>query len=397
MSNSPIPEHVPAKLVRDFNYADIGENRDIDAHFAALHAGPDIFYSPQHGGHWVVTRFEDMDHVLSTPGDFSSRHQSLPVNPIVIPLLEYDGVRHAELRQVLAPFFSPRSISDLEGISRRLTTKLIEGFYTDGECEFVSQFSQRMPIMILMNLLALREEDRPYLLKISEDIVRSADPATQNAAFARVGEYIATQVLPDRIANPGGDIFSAMLSARVDGGRPLTNEEIVGFGTLLIAAGLDTVASMLGFIAKFLAEHPSHRRQIVEDPAIINDALEEMMRRFHISNISRVVAHDLEYKGVQMRAGDLVLVPTTAAGIDERRFKDPFTVNFARGDKRTLVFGRGPHQCIGSFLARTELRVFLQEWTKRIPDFAIKEGAEPIAVPGKANGMRWLPLVWDVA
>jgi len=104
----------------------------------------------------------------------------------------------------------------------------------------------------------------------------------------------------------------------------------------------------------------------------------------------------MEYKGVQLKAGDLILTPTAAAGIDPKRYADPYKVDFKRGDKRSLVFGRGPHQCIGSFLARTELRVFLQEWLKRIPDFSIKAGETPIAVPGKANGMRYLPLTWSV-
>lgn len=395
MTANTVPGHVPQELVRDFNYVDMRGETDVYEHFRKLHDEPEIFFSPYHGGHWVVSRFDDLEYVLSNAEHFSNRHQSIPVNPIVLPLLEYDGAMHAEFRQVLAPFFSPKSISGLEQTSRNLTVELINGFYANGECEFVRDFSQLMPIMILMSLLGLSDEDRPYLLRISEDIVRSGDPATQGAAFERVAEYIGGRVIPARTANPGDDIFSAILAAKVCGGRSITPEEVVGFGSLLIAAGLDTVASMLGFITQFLAESPEHRRQLVDNPGLINDALEEMMRRFHIANVARVVAHDMEYKGVQLKAGDLILTPTAAAGIDPARYSDPFKVDFKRGDKRSLVFGRGPHQCIGSFLARTELRVFLQEWLKRIPDFSIKAGETPIAVPGKANGMRYLPLTWS--
>jgi len=397
MSMASVPEHVPPELVRDFNYVDMRGEVDVYEHFRKLHDEPDVFYTPHHGGHWVVSRYEDIKHVLTNAEDFSNKHQSLPKNPIVLPLLEYDGELHADFRKVLAPFFAPKSIGALEHISRELTNSLIDGFQADGKCEFVHQFSQRMPIMILMNLLALPSEDTPYLLKISEDIVRSGDPALQDAAFQRVGAYLAERVIPLRRAQPGSDIFSAIVQAKVEGGRLMSDFEVVGFGTLLIAAGLDTVASMLGFVTKFLAESPAHRRQLTADPSLINEALEELMRRFSIANVSRVVIRDMEYKGVHFKAGDCILTPTSAAGIDPRRYPDPLTVDFKRQDKKGMVFGGGAHQCIGAFLARTELRVFLHEWLRRIPEFSIAPGETPVSVPGKANGMRYLPLVWEAA
>ena len=131
--------------------------------------------------------------------------------------------------------------------------------------------------------------------------------------------------------------------------------------------------------------------------ALIKPAIEELMRRHHIANVSRVVTDDIDYKGVTMKAGDMVLTATTLAGLDERRFPAPFTVDFDRPDKRHLVFGKGVHTCIGAFLARTELNVFLSEWLARIPDFAIAPGEKPIALSGRANAVSYLPLVWDMA
>lgn len=396
MTASEIPSHVPAELVRDFDFVDMRGGKDVYAHFAALHAEPDIFYTPHHGGHWVATRYQDMEAILTDNIAFSSRHQTVPPMPITLTLIEWDGELHADARKVLAPFFSPKSVSNLEEVARNLTISLIEGFHERGECEFVQEFALKMPIIIVMSLMGLPDEDTPYLMEISEDIVRSTDPAVQAAAFQRVFDYIAHDVMPKRRAAPGNDIFSAILGARIAGGRPFTDEEIISFGAVLIAAGLDTVASTLGFLTKFLAENAGHRHALVEDPKLINDALEEMMRRFHLANIARVVARDMEYKGLIFKAGDRILIPTSAAGIDANRYPDPFKVDFGRGDKKTLVFGRGPHQCIGSFLARTELRVFLQEWLKRIPDFSIKPGETPVAVAGKANCVRYLPIVWPV-
>ncbi|MFA5524986.1 MAG: cytochrome P450 [Tissierellales bacterium] len=395
MNAQTVPPHVPPHLVRNFDYFHPGEGIDIYQGFKEVQdAEPSIFYSPLHGGHWVVTRYNEMSEIFENAADFSNRHQTVPKNPLVLPLLEYDGDIHRDFRRLLLPFFTPKSIRHLETVSRDLTISLIDNFYDKGECDFVAEFTLKMPIMILMSLLGLPPEDTPYLLPISEDIVRSGDPQVQEAAFARVFEYIATQVIPKRRANPGDDIFSALIAGTVEDGRPLTDEEIMGVGGVLIAAGLDTVAGMLGFIAIFLAENPDHRKQLVDDPSLINKALEEMLRRHHLANVARMVTRDLDFHGVQMKAGDCVLLATSLAGIDDQRYENPMEVDFDRVDNQKIVFGRGPHQCIGSFLARTELRVFLQEWLKRIPDFSIKPGETPVIVAGKANSVRYLPLVW---
>jgi cytochrome P450 len=191
-------------------------------------------------------------------------------------------------------------------------------------------------------------------------------------------------------------MISAIVHGKVDGGRAPTEAEILGLCTLLIVGGLDTVASMMGFVTAFLARHPDHRQQLLDDPKIIPQALEELFRRHGISNVGRTVIRDMDYKGVYFRAGDFVLAPTAAAGLDERHYPDAMRVDFQRVDKKHLVFGKGPHLCIGSYLARTEIRVFLNEWLKRIPHFRIKSEEEVRAQPGKANRITNLPLAWDV-
>lgn len=110
--------------------------------------------------------------------------------------------------------------------------------------------------------------------------------------------------------------------------------------------------------------------------------------------MSRAVRHDLSFRGVAMRAGDMVLTPTSMSSVDEREYADPLTVDFARANKRSLVFGNGPHQCIGAFLARTEIRVFLKRWLGRIPEFGIARGTAPSMVAGRANAVHRLDLSW---
>ena len=397
MTTSPIPAHVPRHLVRDFNYANLEGEKDIFEFYGRLHEGPDIFYTPHHGGHWVATRYEDMEHILSNAADFSSRHVTIPYPPINVPLLESDGALHTALRSLLQPYFTTKSIGALEKIATDLTVSLIDGIHGKGECEFTQEFALKMPIIIVMNLCELPDEDRAYLIQISDDMVRSVNTAIQNAAFARVFEYFQTKIIPARRANPGKDMISAIVHGKIEGGRNLTDMEALGLCSLLIAGGLDTVASMLGFIALFLARHPEHRAQLVADPSLIPTASEELMRRHQITGTGRIVARDIEYKGIALKEGDFILAPTALAGIDERRYPDARRVDFNRADKKHLVFGRGPHQCIGSYLARTEIKVFLAEWLKRIPHFAVKEGEEPLIIPGKANRVAYLPLTWPVA
>jgi cytochrome P450 len=398
MTVANIPTHVPPELVRHFNYLDQGAETDVFMHFKKLHDGPDFFYTPENGGHWVATRYEDMERILENKEkQFCSYHSSLPKHPFRFPLVEMDGPSHTDLRTILAPFFTPRSIGNLEQKARDLTISLIDGFYAQGECDFTRDFAQKMPIIILMSVLNLPSEDTPYLLDLTETIVRGGDqPEKQQAAYALLADYIGAKVLPARRAAPGNDVFTAFVERTIEDGRQLTEEELRALGVLLIAAGLDTVASMLGFVTMFLAQHPAHRQQLIDNPERIGPAIEELMRRHHLASIARMVVADMDYKGIALKAGDMILISTPAAGIDPRRYPDPFTVDFDRKDAKTLVFGRGPHQCVGAFLARTELRVFLTEWLKRIPHFEIRAGATPSTAVGKVIAVRSLPLTWKV-
>lgn len=392
-----VPEHVPAGLVRDFDYVDMQGETDVFERFKKLHEGPDIFYTPHYGGHWVVTRHQDMDHILFNAKDFSNRHSTIPRQPIRIPLAESDAPIHGDYRKLLQPFFIQNNVNVLEPRIRELTNSLIDGFYATGECEFTQDFALKMPIHITMNLMGLPLEDMSFMLSVSEAILHSVDPRQKAETYGKVFQYLAEKILPQRKANPGDDMISAIVHGRVDGGRATTDEETLGLCAALIAGGLDTVPNMLSFMAMFLARNPAHRQQLNDDPSLVPDAVEELIRRHHIGNFTRVVIRDMEYKGVQFKAGEIVMTPTTLAGIDERRYPDALTVDFKRADKKHIAFGRGPHQCIGLLLARCELRGFLAEWMKRIPHFAIKAGEQPVVAAAAVNHILHLPLTWKVA
>jgi cytochrome P450 len=389
-----VPAHVPDHLVRDFDYLNTGGEPDFYVAHKRAQDDADVFWTPRHGGHWVVTRYADMHEIIGDARRFSSSCSSLPRSPTRLLLLESDPPIHTDYRRIFLPFLTPGAVGRLEQRVREVTVSLIEGFRGDGGCDFTAGFAEQMPVVIVMSLLDLPPDDQPRLVEIADGMVRGGDEAALQRAFTGLAEYVAGEVLPARRARAGTDIFSAMLAGRVEGGRALGEAELVTLGCLMVAAGLETVASMLGFVALFLAEHPDHRRRLVAHPASVPEALEELMRRFHITVSARVVTGDCAVGGAAFRAGDVVQLLGTVAGLDERRYPDPWTVDFSRPEKRHLVFGRGPHQCVGAFLARTELTVWLQEWLARIPEFGVAEGMTPVLVPGKTCGMRSLKLAW---
>jgi len=396
---STIPDHVPADRVIDFDYYNFVSG-DVDLHLEwnKLHGAPDIFWTPRNEGHWVATRADDIEEIFKDSTRFtSSLGQSIPIKqkPFAFPPVEFDPPHHAEYRRLMVPFFAPKAIGDLEKRARQLTIELIESFVAKGECEFYGDFALHMPIGIFMSLVALPDSDRTTLLRLANTVVRSSDMNEVQQAFAATWEYLAHKIAA-RHAHPGSDMISALANGSAFG-RPLTQEEMLGMGSVALFGGLDTVAATLTFVAHFLANSPQHRQQIISDPAIIPRAVEELLRRFSVANLARTVAQDLEYKGIRMKKGDPILVPSVLGSLDDRRFADALTVDFERKDSnKHLTFGSGAHRCIGSLLARTELKVFLEEWLKRIPDFTVTPGKRPVSKSGSVMAMIELPLSWSV-
>jgi cytochrome P450 len=390
------PTHVPPELVRDFDFLRMQGESDVHRWFKSLHDGPDLFWTPRQGGHWVATRFDDVEAILENDAAFSSEHASLPHagKPFRLPLFESDEPLHGDYRRLLTPFFTPRAIADLEPRAREITVRLIDGFLARGSCEFMSEFALRMPIGIFMKMVDLPESDREGLLAIVNDAVRGTTPEVQMAAHQKAFAYMSG-VFEQRRARPGDDLLSALAQGTVENGRPLSTQELCALGVFFIVAGLDTVAGALGFSMRFLALSPSHRRQIASDPSVIPEAVDELLRRHGIANVARVCRQDTVLGGVTIKAGDAMLIATALPGLDDRRFADPMAVDFSRANKKSLIFGRGPHVCIGQLLARVELKVFLQEWFARIPEFRIPDDAEVVAAPGLANAVLRLPLAWS--
>jgi cytochrome P450 len=400
MSAIVVPAHVPPGQVIDFDLYDFPvDGLEYQSSMRALFQGnpAEVLWTPRNGGHWIVKTNADVAKVLADNEHFSSRRITVGAyddsRPPLVPL-QLDPPHHAPYRALLQAALSPKAVGMLGERARELSIELIDGFKHDGHCEFIGQFAQHLPIAIFMEIVGLPAEDRPYLTEIAETAMRGATEAERNAAGARLMGYGMAKVA-ERRANPGNDLISTIVQAEIEG-KPIEDFPLTGMILLLLLGGLDTVASTLGFYAQFLATHPEHRRELVENPDLIPNANEELLRRFPIAILAREVKADVELFGVTMKAGEMVMVPTPMDGLDEDKFSDPLTVDFHRDRPgANSTFGGGVHRCVGSMLARTELRIFLEEWLKRIPDFAIKPGTNPKVSARTVATITQLELVWD--
>ena len=403
--NAPLaarPDNVPAELVVDFDILDPPGGKD-DVHLAwkALHKGPDIVWTPRHKGHWLVTRGDDIEFFQKNYDPFSMTEASfqnalMPEGSKIYRALPLDAdpPEHTDLRALVTPFLTPKYVGDLEGAVRKLAVELIDGFQARGECEFVRDFALQLPIAIFLALTDLPASDRLKLLEWTEYVTRGTSLEQRMEGFMRMDEYVG-RLIAERRAKPGKDLISAIVTAHVYG-RPINQEEVTAMCRTVLFGGLDTVASTMGFIAHFLATHPEHLQDLVANPQLIPNAVDEFMRRFGVSATGRVLTRDFDYKGVHFKQGDRVFVFGALYGLDDRKFENPLEVDFRRRNPIHAAFGNGVHRCPGSYLARTELRLFLEEWLKRIPEFHVKCGDKASFSPGQVNSVRYLPLQWDV-
>jgi cytochrome P450 len=401
MNEAERPAHVPPDRVVPFDiYSVPNSDEDIQLAFRAFQQNcPDIFWTPANGGHWVATRADLIEQIQKDPARFSHRRITLPPMPDTVPKqipLELDPPVHGGYRRPLMQSLLPKIINALEPNIRQRTIELIEGFLGRGECEFIEEFAGVLPVSVFLEMVSLPQADRDFLREIAERATRGQTNEVRVQANSDLGSYLAPYVSARR-EQPGDDLLSTLVNTEIDGTK-IPFEEAMSFAILVMFGGLDTVASMLGFVARFLALNPGHRREIVErldDAAFLRHAIEELVRRHGIANTARVVVHDTELDGVQLKAGDMILPPNMLVGLDERRVEDPLRVDFARPFPiRHAAFGNGAHTCPGAVLARRELQVFLEEWLRRIPDFEVKPGTKPVLATGMVNGVLKLELVW---
>lgn len=395
------PDHVPAELVRDFDIYNVpGGDADPQAGFYSVREeNPAIFWTPFNGGHWVATHADDIHVMQRDTQRFSYRNVTIPPLPEGTPRfvpLEVDPPENAQYRRPLLKALTPKFVREVETTVRQIAADTIERLAPQGECEFTGAFAKVLPIHLFLSLVDIPLTDKDELLELAENGLRPKNIDDRTQAQAAMAAYLARYV-KERRENPGEDLLSTVVNIPINGER-ISEQEAISYASNIMFGGLDTVAAMLAYFAKFLAEHPEHRREVVEnldDREFLNEVIEELIRRYGLANTARVVTADMEYNGIHFRAGDRVLPPNLLVGLDPDLNPDPLAVDFHRENRTHAAFGNGAHACPGAILARRELRVFLEEWLSRIPEFRIKPGTKPVLVTGQVIGMPKLHLEWS--
>ena len=370
---------------------------------ALRETGPVVSLGPM--GCVITTREAALD-AFRQPEIFSSAAtvDSLPLGSVrpLIPL-QIDPPEHLKYRKLLDPLFAPRNLAELEQPVAALVHDLIDQFIDRGECDFSTEFSVPLPSQVFLTLLGLPLSDLALFLEMKDGIIRPdhvvgkprEHPETaqyQKEIGASVYDYF-NEVLDDRETERRDDLLSRFLDAEVEGHR-LTRDDILDICFLFFIAGLDTVSASLDCFFGYLCDHPEQRAQLVADPSLVPSAVEELLRwESPVGGIMRVAAQDAEFYGCPIKRGDMVSISIGSIDTDDTALPDAYEVRFDREVNPHNAFGGGVHRCLGSHLARLELRVALREWHARIPEYSVKPGHELVYTPA-IRSLDTFPMVF---
>ena len=329
-----------------------------------------------------LTRMADVtaalkQHEIRSGGEAMGSHRPL------IPL-NIDGPEHTKYRRLLDPLFAPKRVATFEPVVRALADELIDAFIDDGQVELFGAFCDPLPSRVFLGILGLPQSDVGFLQEFKEAAIRPRG-TTPEAALAyqeekTQGMYAYLNAELDRreaLADPGDDVIGWFLQTEVEGDR-LTRENILDIVYLLVIAGLDTVASSLSCLIAWLAQHPEEQERVVSDPALLPRVIEELMRfESPVPMASRTAVADIDVNGKEVKAGDMLVVIWSAANLDPDVFDHPLDVDFDREKIPHVAFASGFHRCLGSHLARLELRTAIGRLHERIPRYRLAEGATP--------------------
>ena len=350
-------------------------------------------------GFWTVVNYEGILQIMQSPEIFSNSvvvaHEPDPPYKWIPEML--DGDEHKQWRRQLGPLFAPGAVERLDATVRQRAIELIDALVDRGSVDFMAEFAQRFPTTIFLELMGLPVDELDQFLAWEHDILHAGGSDEERvqkqiaAMMAVMGRF--STVIAERREQPRDDIVSKALEYEIDG-KPVTDDDLLSFCLLMFMAGLDTVSVTLGWTFLHLARNDDDRQRIVNDPDLIPGAVEEFLRAFAIVVPARKVMKDVDVQGCPMKAGDMVSIPLNAATRDDAAFPNAATVDITRKPNNHIAFGAGPHRCLGSHLARRELKIALEEWHKRIPHYRVAENADLVETGGQL-GLEALPLEWE--
>ena len=412
----PAPDE-PVEALRSFRIDD----RNLVDHrhemFQAFREVCPVGRSEAHGGYYLVTGYKEVREAFLNVDTFSSRFvgldwdlgESEPLIPIQI-----DRPEHLRYRRILNPFFTSRRARRFEPEVREVVRGLLDRFAGDGACDYVGDFAQPLPSHAFVHFVSWPAADADFFHETAYKAIYGHDrrdprpppgaylhgsPEVQRAAGAAIADYFETLVRNHR-GDSEDDLVGYLQNARYaedDGGRPLSEDEIVQILYLLVIAGFDTTRKMLSLIVNFLAQHPEHRDRIAADLSIVPTAVEELMRWETPLQLTRTLTQDYVLGGTRLRKGDKVLLSTTAASRDPACVSAPEEIQLDRKRNPHMTFGAGPHRCLGIHFATMEIQIAIEELHRRLPDFHLARGQRSEVSVGTGVGVDYLPLEFTPA
>jgi len=388
----------------DFDHTDPAWAADPYPIWADLRQRCPVARTGRYGGTWLPVTHELVSEVAYDTEHFTSRSvvvsedrpgpDDLPAPIGLSPPITSDPPFHALARGMLLPAFGPRAIAAVEPYTRELCRELLAA--TEGQPVFdaATEYARHIPVRVIVRFLGFPVEDadkfRQFIRLVLEDVDTSAGDEEREAMFAELDAYMDGQI-DDHIARPRDDLTSFLIDAEI-GGSKLSREHIRGTMILLMIAGIDTTWSAIGAALWHLAQHPGDRRRLATEPKLMGSGVEELLRAYAPVTMARLVAQDFDFHGHPLKEGDWLLLPFPAANRDPAAFENPDVVQLDRARNRHAAFGLGRHRCLGSHLARMELRVALEEWLARYPDFELADPAAVTWSGGQVRGPRALPV-----
>ena len=361
-----------------------------------------VAHSGAHGGVWLPVRHEDVAAIARDTDHFSSEgvivNQFKPVGLAPMgyaPPITSDPPFHAEARRILLPAFAPKAIARWEEATRETCRELIDALMAPGDevVDAATDYAQHIPVRVIAEMLGLPREDGDRFRLFIHRILEKPGESTEIAYEDTLVHYLSEVIIARRREAPRDDLIGFLLQAELNG-QPLTNEHVFGTIALLLVAGIDTTWSAIGASLWHLAQHPAERARLIAEPELVPIAVEELLRYYAPVTMARIAATDTEIGGCPVAKRDWVLLPFPAANRDPDAFEDADQFVLDRERNRHVAFGLGIHRCIGSNLARMELRVAIEEWLARVPDYELAD-SDPAAVrwsTGQVRGPRELPV-----
>lgn len=345
-------------------------------------SGCPVAHSEKWGGSWLPTTYDDIHHVAQNPAVFSSRAGEIAgeVPPqgsgLVLPPLTSDPPDHKIHRDLLEPYFTPARVAAIEPYAQSLARDLARRVAVKGEADLGEDYSKPFVLSLLTRFLDVPDDRQERFMDWAIRVLKYG-PFDQELRKAAFDEAFADleQLLKEREQDPGEDLVSHIALATIDG-KPISRKHRIGSLLLAVLAGADTTWNALNASLNHLADHPADRATLINEPGLLRTtAVEELLRFYAPLSIARVTTEEVELKGRCIGAGERVILAYPAANRDPAVFENPDEVQLDRKRNRHLTFGVGVHRCLGSHLARMEMRVAIEEWLKAIPNFERISGA----------------------